>query len=193
MDRRVFFGLAVGSTACLWSRLTSAQEAAKLPVIAFLGGATPAMWTTWTGAFVERLKALGWIDGQTAKLEFRWAQGRPELYTQFAQEFVNLKAKVIITSGAAVPALIKTTSTTPIVFAVANDPVGAGMVKTLARPGGNATGISLQTLDLASKRFELLHDAIPNIRRLAMMADATFTQAMLEMNMIQELARTNTI
>ena len=138
------------------------------------------MWAPWTAAFVDRLKALGWIDGQTVKLEFRWTEGRPELYTRFAQEFAKLNASVIVTSGAAVPALIKATSTIPIVFAVANDPVAAGMVKSLARPGGNVTGISLQTLDLASKRFELLREVVPNVHRLAMMADATFLKPCLK-------------
>lgn len=188
MKRRGFLGLAISGTACLWPRLTSAQKSGSLPIVAFLGGASPAMWAAWSDAFVERLKTLGWIDGQTAKLVFRWAQGRPELYTQFAQEFATLDPSVIVTSGAAVPALIKVTSTIPIVFAVANDPVAAGIVKSLARPGGNVTGISLQTLDLASKRFELLREVVPNVHRLAMMADATFPQAMLEMSTVQGLA-----
>jgi putative ABC transport system substrate-binding protein len=189
MKRRDFFAPAIGSAASGWPRPILAQQSGRLPIIAFLGGATSAMWAAWTGAFVDRLKALGWIDGQTAKLEFRWAQGRPELYTQFAQEFAKLNANVIVTSGAAVPALSKATSTIPIVFAVAIDAVGMGMVKSLARPGGNVTGISVQSLDLASKRFELLREVVPGIRRLAVMADATFTQAMLEMNTIQTLAR----
>ena len=189
MRRRDFCGLAIGSTAFVWPRLSLAQQSGKLPIIGFLGGATPTMWAPWTAAFVDRLKALGWIDGQTVKLEFRWTEGRPELYTQFAQEFAKLNANVIVTSGAAVPALTKETSTIPIVFAVANDPVGAGMVKSLARPGGNVTGISLQTLDLANKRFELLREAAPLIQRLAVMADATFVQAVLEMNTVQMLAR----
>jgi putative tryptophan/tyrosine transport system substrate-binding protein len=189
MKRRDFFALAIDSAASGWPRPILAQQSGRLPIIAFLGGATSAMWAAWTGAFVDRLKALGWIDGQTAKLEFRWAQGRPELYTQFAQEFAKLNANVIVTSGAAVPALSKPTSTIPIVFAVAIDAVGMGMVKSLARPGGNVTGISVQSLDLASKRFELLREVVPGIRRLAVMADATFTQAMLEMNTIQTLAR----
>lgn len=189
MRRRDFLRLAIGSTTSVWPCLTLAQQSSKLPIIGFLGGATPTMWAAWSGAFVDRLKALGWIDGQTAKLEFRWAEGRPELYTQFAEEFAKLNANVIVTSGAAVPALSKVTSTIPIVFAVANDPVRAGMVKSLARPGGNVTGISLQTLDLANKRFELLRETVPGIRRLTIMADATFAQAMLEMNVVQALAR----
>jgi putative ABC transport system substrate-binding protein len=115
--------------------------------------------------------------------------GKTELHTQFADEFVHLGADVIVTSGAAVPALMRATSAIPIVFAVANDPVGAGMVKSLAQPGGNVTGISLQTLDLANKRFEYFREAVPNFRRLAIMADGTFSQAILEMKLVQELAR----
>ena len=101
------------------------------------------MWSSWTGAFVDRLSALGWIDGRTVAIEFRWAQGRPELHTEFAAEFAHLNVNVIVTSGAAVPAIMQATSSIPIVFAVANDPVGAGMVKSLSRPGGNVTGTSL--------------------------------------------------
>jgi putative ABC transport system substrate-binding protein len=133
------------------------------------------------------MTALGWIDGKTAKLEFRWAQGKPELHTQYAEEFARMGADVVVTSGAAVPALMKASSTIPIIFAVANDPVGAGMVKSLAEPSGNVTGISLQTLDLANKRFELFREAVPSFRKLAIMADATFSQAMLEMKTVQDL------
>ena len=188
MRRRDFLHLSFAASSIALSRLASAEESQKLPIIAFLG-VNPAMWEPWTAGFVDRLNALGWIDGKTARLEFRCAQGKPELHKQFANEFVQLGADVIVTSGAAVPALMQATSTIPIVFAVANDPVGAGMVKSLAQPGGNVTGISLQTLDLANKRFELFHEAVPRFRRLAVMADATFSQAMLEMNTVRELSR----
>lgn len=188
MRRRDFFRLAIGGTASVWPRLTLAQQSGKLPILAFLGGATPAMWAPWTGAFVDRLKALGWIDGQTVKLEFRWAEGRRELYTQFAQEFAELNPKVIFATGAAVPAVIKATPTVPVVT-IANEPLGTGMVKSLARPSGNVTGISLQNLDLANKRFELLREVVPSIRRLAIMADATYDATMLEMNTVEGLAR----
>jgi putative tryptophan/tyrosine transport system substrate-binding protein len=145
------------------------------------------MWAPWTGAFVDRLKALGWIDGQTVKLEFRWSEGRPELQAQFAQEFAALNPSAIVAGGTAIPALMKVTSTIPIVF-FALDPLGAGMVKSLARPGGNMTGISLQTLDAANKRFELLREVFPNMRRLAIMADAADPQTMLERNTVRALA-----
>jgi putative tryptophan/tyrosine transport system substrate-binding protein len=145
------------------------------------------MWAPWKDAFVDRLKALGWIDGQTVKLEFRWTEGRPELNTQFAQELAKLNPNVIVAGGTAIPALMKVTSTIPIVF-FALDPLGAGMVKSLARPGGNMTGISLQTLDAANKRFELLREVVPNVRRLAIMADAVDPQTTLERNTVRALA-----
>ena len=187
MRRREFITF-LGSVAVAWPLVGHAQQPRKPPTIGFLG-VDPAMWSSWTAGFVDRLSALGWIDGRTVAIEFRWAQGRPELHTKFAAEFAHLNVNVIVTSGAAVPAIMQATSFIPIVFAVANDPVGAGMVKSLSRPGGNVTGTSLQTLDLAGKRLELFREAIPNVRRLAIMADASFPQAMLEMGAVKELAR----
>jgi putative ABC transport system substrate-binding protein len=186
MQRREFITLIGAAVA--WPGSTRAQQSGKLPTIGFLG-VDPAMWSSWTGAFVDRLSALGCFDGRTVAIEYRWAQGRPELYAKFAAEFARLNLNVIVTSGAAVPAIMLATPSIPIVFAVANDPVGAGMVKSLSRPGGNVTGTSLQTLDLAGKRLELFHEAIPNLQRLAIMADASFPQAMLEMGAVHELAR----
>jgi putative tryptophan/tyrosine transport system substrate-binding protein len=191
MRRRDFFGLAIGSTTFVWPHLILAQQSGKLPIIAFLGGATPAMWAPWTGAFVDRLKALGWIDGQTVKLEFRWAEGRPELITPLAQEFARLNPNVVIGGAndvAGTRAIRKELPTVPILF-FANDPLGSGLVNSLARPSGNMTGISLQTLDLANKRFELLRETIPSMRRLAVMANANVAPTTLEMNTVQELAR----
>jgi putative tryptophan/tyrosine transport system substrate-binding protein len=191
MRRRDFFGLAVGTAALGWPRPSISQQSGNLPVIAFLGGATPAMWAPWTGAFVDRLKALGWIDGQTVRLEFRWAEGKPELITPLAQEFARLNPNVIIGGAndvAGTRAIRKEIPTTPIIF-FANDPLGSGLVNSLARPSGNMTGISLQTLDLANKRFELLRETVPNIHRLAVMANANIDPTTLEMNTVQELAR----
>jgi len=170
MRRRDFFGLAIGSATFVLPRLTLAQQSGKLPIIAFLGGATPAMWAPWTGAFVDRLKALGWIDGQTVKLEFRWAEGRRELYSQFAQEFAELNPHRSRCD------YCKRTSRY-------RDGQEFGPAEW------SVTGISLQNLDLANKRFELLREVVPSIRRLAMMADATYDATMLEMNTVQALAR----
>jgi len=192
MRRREFIGLAFGSTAFVWPRRTLAQQSGKLPIIGFIGGATPAMWAPWTGAFVDRLKSLGWIDGQTVKLEFRWAEGRPELHTQFAQELAKLNPNVMFASGNELAAITKITSTIPTVF-LSNDALGGGVVKSLARSGGNITGITLQTLDIANKRFELLRETVPSMRRLGVMANANLVPTMLEMNTVQELARKFTI
>jgi putative tryptophan/tyrosine transport system substrate-binding protein len=191
MRRREFLRLAIGSAAIVWARPTLAQKSGKVPIIAFMGGATPAMWAPWTGAFVDRLKSLGWIDGETVKLEFRWAEGRPELITPLAQEFARLNPSVIIGGAndvAGTKAIRKEIPTVPILF-FANDPLGSGLVNSLARPSGNMTGISLQTLDLANKRFELLRETVPSVRRLAVMASANTAPTILEMNTVQGLAR----
>jgi putative tryptophan/tyrosine transport system substrate-binding protein len=191
MKRREFFGLAICSAAFGWPRPTLAQQSGRLPTIAFLGGATPAMWAPWTAAFVDRLKALGWIDGQTVKLEFRWVEGRLELLTRFAQELSALNPKVVLAGSSDLVAERRAIPATIPIVTLSNDFFGTGLVKSLARPSGNITGISLQNLDLANKRFELLREVVPSIRRLAIMANAnnaTFPP-MREMNTVITLAR----
>src|SRR5262249_22129409 len=135
MRRREFIKVIVG-TAAAWPLATHAQPA-KLPTIGFLGTATPSAWSQFVAAFVQRLRDLGWIEGRNVAIEFRWAEGRTERYTEIATEFVRLKVDVIVTAGSAVLATKQVTSEIPIVFAVALDPVGSGMVASLARPGGN--------------------------------------------------------
>jgi putative ABC transport system substrate-binding protein len=149
------------------------------------------MWAPWTGAFVDRLKALGWIDGQTVKLEFRWIEGRPELLTRFAQELATLNPKVVLGGSNDLVAERRAIPATIPIVTLSNDFLGTGLVKSLARPSGNITGISLQNLDLANKRFELLREVVPSIRRLAIVANAnnaTFPP-MREMNTVIALAR----
>src|SRR5437016_10717897 len=141
MKRREFITL-VGSAAT-WPLAARAQPA-RLPTVGFLGAATLSTWSLWTAAFVQRLRELGWIDGRTIAIEYRWAEGRSERYTEIGAEFVRLKVDVIVTVGTAVPALKQLTSVIPIVFAAALDPVGSGLVASLARPGGNVTGLSVQ-------------------------------------------------
>ncbi len=144
----------------------------------------------WTAAFVQRLRELGWIEGRTVAIEYRWAEGRSERYAEIAAELVRLKVAVIVTAGGAVVAVKQATSVIPIVFAVVNDPVGSGLVASLARPGGNVTGLSLQSSDLAGKRLELLREVVPGLRRLAIMANAGYPAAALEMGVVQATART---
>ena len=113
---------------------------------------------------MQRLRDLGWIEGRTVAIEYRWAEGRSERYAEIAAEFVRLKVDVIVTVGSAVAAAKQATSAIPIVFAVAVDPLGTGLVASLARPGGNVTGLSIQATDLAGKRLELLREVLPGLR-----------------------------
>ena len=143
MRRREFISL-LGSAAATWPLAARAQQARKPPTIGFLGTATPSTWGPWSAAFVQRLRELGWIEGRTVAIEVRWAEGRSERYAEIAAELVRLKVDVIVTSGIAVLATKQATSVIPIVFAVAVYPLGSGLVASLARPGGNVTGLSVQ-------------------------------------------------
>jgi putative ABC transport system substrate-binding protein len=167
-----------------------AQQASKLPTIGFLGASTPfGAWSQWTAAFVQRLRELGWVEGRNVAIEHRWAEGRRERFAEIAAEFVRLKVDVIVTVGSAVAATKQVTSTIPIVFALAVDPVGSGIVDSLARPGGNVTGISIQSTDLAGKRLEILREALPDLRRLAIIGDVGYAGSVLEISEAQAAAR----
>jgi putative tryptophan/tyrosine transport system substrate-binding protein len=189
MKRRDFITL-LGGVAAAWPLEARAQQSAKLPTIGFLGAATPAIWSVFIVAFVRRLRELGWIEGRTIAIEYRWAEGRNERYADIAAEFVRLKVDVIVTSGGAVLAAKQATSLIPIVFAAAADPVGGGFVASLVQPGGNVTGLSAQSTDLAGKRLELLREIVPSLRQLAIMANAGYPAALLEMAEVQATART---
>jgi putative ABC transport system substrate-binding protein len=167
-----------------------AQQAVKLPTIGFLGSATASSWASWSAAFVERLRELDWIEGRTVAIEFRWAGGDSKRFAEIASEFVRLNVDVIVTSGTAAPAAKKIASRVPIVFAVAVDPLGTGLVENLARPGGNATGLSAQQPDTAGKRLELLREVLPNLRRLAVMANSGYPAAVVELGEVQRIAGT---
>ena len=189
MRRREFITLIGGATVA-WPLSARAQQPGKLPTIGFLGASTPSDWSRWAAAFVQRLNELGWNEGRTIAIEYRWAEGRSERYTQIATEFVRRKVDVIFTVGSAVAAAKHATSVIPIVFAIANDPLGTGLVASLSRPGGNVTGLSVQAPERAGKRVELLREVIPGLRRLAVMGNVGYPAAVLEMNELQEAART---
>jgi len=186
MRRREFIATSTSALAAFPSTV-GAQRAGPRPTIGFIG-VSESVWASWTAGFVSRLSALGWVEGRTITIEWRWTNGRTELYPQFAAELVARKVDVIVTSGAAVPALKQATSTIPIVFAVSNDPVAAGLVASLARPGGNVTGLALIAPELGGKRLELLREAVPRIKRLGIIFDAAFAQAVLEKKEIQTIA-----
>jgi putative tryptophan/tyrosine transport system substrate-binding protein len=191
MKRREFMtilgGAAAGASAA-WPFAARALQPGKTSTIGFLGVNTTA-WAPWTAAFVERLRTLGWIEGRTIAIEYRWSEGRPEKYPDLAAEFARLKVDVIVTSAAAVPAVTRAAPSTPVVFTLALDPVGVGLVRSLARPGGNVTGNSVLSTDLAGKRLELLRETVPGLRRLAIMADAGLRESTLEANEVLGIAR----
>jgi len=178
---------SIGSAALAWPLTARAQPAGKLPTIGFLG-ADASTWSPWKTAFEQRLSELGWIDGRTVVIEYRWAQGRREREAAIAAEFVGLKVDLIVTSGSAVPAAKQATSDIPIVFAIAVDPVGGGLVTSLARPGGNVTGLSVQETDTAGKRLELLREVVPHLGRLAVMFDGSYPSAVQEAHEVQVAA-----
>jgi ABC-type uncharacterized transport system substrate-binding protein len=188
MKRREFITL-LGGAAAGWPLVAPAQHASKLPTIGFLGAATPFAWGPYTAAFVARMRELGWIEGRTVAIEYRWAEGRPDRYAEIAAEFVQRKVDVIVTSGTAAGAVKLATSAIPIVFAVAVEPLSSGLVTNLARPGGNLTGLSSQTGDLGGKRLDLLREVVPGFRRLAIMGNAGYSASMLEMGEVQAAAR----
>jgi putative ABC transport system substrate-binding protein len=172
MRRRDFIKGIIGSVT-LWPLSAVAQQVHKLPTIGFMGAASPAVMALWVDAFVQRLRDLGWIDGHTVTIEFRWAEGKPNRYAAIAAEFAERKVDVIVTSATPpVLAAKKATSSIPIVFAAAGDPVGSGLVASLARPGGNVTGLSIENPDLAGKQMELLREVVPNISHLGILTVA---------------------
>jgi len=188
MKRREFITL-VGGTVAAWPFAARAQQAGKQPTIGFLGAA-PSIESQRIAAFVQRLRELGWIDGRNLAIEYRWAEGRNERYTEIAAELVRLKVDVIVT--VATPATLaakQATTVIPIVFLTASDPVGTGLVASLARPGGNVTGLANQISDTTGKKLEFLREVVPGLRRLAIMANVANPAAVLDMGEAQVTGR----
>jgi putative tryptophan/tyrosine transport system substrate-binding protein len=188
MRRREFIAGLGGAAA--WPLLARAQTSAKLPTIGFLAATSPEIASPWVGAFVKRLGELGWAEGRNVVIDYRWAEARSERYNEIAAELANRKVDVIVTwASAPVLAVKRATTSIPIVFAAQMDPVGAGVVASLARPGGNVTGMSIQQTDTAGKRIELLREVVPKLARLAVMANSGAPGAMLEMREVVTTAR----
>jgi putative tryptophan/tyrosine transport system substrate-binding protein len=190
MRRRDFIRVVAGS-ALTRPLAARAQQPAKLPTIGFLCQSTRSAASEWVAAFVQRLRELGWIENRTVAIDYRWVEGREERFAEVADEFVRLKVDVIVTSGTpAVLASKRATSVIPIIFATAGDPVGNNLVASLAQPGGNVTGLSLQMGDLAGKRLELLREVVPGLRRVAIMANVGNPFSVLELGEVQAAAGT---
>jgi putative tryptophan/tyrosine transport system substrate-binding protein len=190
MRRREFIAALGGAVA--WPMVARAQRERNRPTIGFLAG-DATVWRPWTAAFVKRLGELGWIDGQTIQIDYGWWEGQANRAAEIAAELARRNVDVIIANADAVPAVKKATTTIPIVFVLSQDPVGSGLVSNLAHPKGNVTGLSIQSTDLAGKRFELLREIVPNLRRLAVMGNPMISQAVVEMDQVQALAHTTDV
>jgi len=180
--------VALLSQAAAFLPLTArSQQANRLPTIGFLGPDRQS-WSSWIAAFENGLRRLGWIQGRTITIEYRWSQGSPERVAEIAREFVQQKVDVIVTYGGAVALVKGATTSIPIVFAIAADALGSGIVTNLAHPGGNITGFSGQQAEDAPKRLELFHEAVPKMRRLAVLFDADYRATVLEKDAVQAAA-----
>jgi putative ABC transport system substrate-binding protein len=189
VKRRAFITLLGGAVA--WPGTARAQQPAKLPTIGYLGGGGPVSQRAWAEAFTQRLRELGWLEGRTIAIEYRWGEGRAERYSEIAAEFVQLKVDVILAGGTeAAIAAKQATSVIPIVFPTAGDPVGSRLVASLARPGGNVTGLSNLGSNLAAKRLEIMREVVPGLGRLAVMANADYSGGVTEREEIDAAART---
>ena len=186
MRRREFI-TPLGGTAA-WPLAARAQQADKLARIGYLGD-DASSWSPWTARFVERLRELGWNEGQNIAIEYRWSEGHGERIAEIATEFVRRNVNIIVTYGGAVAGLKQVAGAIPIVFAIAVDPVGSGIIASLSHPGGNVTGLSVEQSDIAGKRLELLREIVPGLRRLAIMFDEGYAAAIRENNETHAAAR----
>ena len=175
----------------VWPLAARAQQPGKLPTIGFLGANTPSVQSQWTAAFVQRLRELGWIEGRNVAIEYRWAERRFERSPEIIAEFVRLKVDVIVTHATA---NISRQSRGRRSFRSYSrrwrTRLASASSTSLARPGGNVTGLSNQFTDAAGKRVELLREVVPGLRRLAIMANVGVANAVLEMGEVQAAART---
>src|SRR5262249_36919623 len=177
--------------AAAWPLTARAQQPGKLPTVGFSGQSTRSAESELVAAFTQRLHELGWMENRSLTIEYRWSEGRAERFVQIAAEFVRLKVDVIVASGTPqVLAYKQATSIIPIVFARVGDPVANGLVASLARPGGNVTGLSVQSNELAGKRLELLREVVPNLRRVSILANVDNPFSIVELGEAQAAART---
>jgi putative tryptophan/tyrosine transport system substrate-binding protein len=189
LKRREFITLLGGAALC--SLGAHAQPAGKLPTIGFLASGTPSSHSQWVATFVRRLGELGWIEGRAVAIEYRWAEGRDDRSAEIAADLVRLKVDVVVTTGSPTTLAAKqATAVIPIVFVSVGDPVAVKLVASLARPGGNITGLSNQNKDLAGKRVELLREVVPGLRRLATLFNVGNPVAVMEMGDVRGAAGT---
>src|SRR5262245_50518411 len=190
MRRREFITL-IGGAGASWPLAARAQQADRARRLGFLGAATSSVGGPWLSALVQRLAELGWVEGRNLQIDVRWAEGRNDRATEIAAEFARADLDLIVT-WATGPALAakRATSKVPIIFALATDPVGSGLVASLARPAGNATGLSAFNLDLVGKRVELLREIVPDLRRVAVLGNTSVSDTAFEVREVIKTAET---
>jgi putative tryptophan/tyrosine transport system substrate-binding protein len=188
MRRRQFITLLGGAAA--WPLAARAQQPQKLPTVGFVGPTTAAVDRALTDPFVQRLAELGWANGRSIVVDYRPSEGILERASEIAAEFVRLKVDVIVTGGdAQALAAKRATTVVPIVFGGAGDPVGNDLVASLARPGGNITGSSVQLTDTAGKRLEILREIVPSMRRLAISGNFSNPTVAPELEAVEAAAK----
>ncbi len=187
-QRRQFIaGLAATLT---WPLIARAQQRAKMPRVGFVGSSTAPVMSTWIAAFTKRLSELGWIENQTLTIDYQFAEGRNDRYAKIAADFVQQNVDVIVTYGTPPTKAAKAATTTiPVVFAAAADPVAAGLVQSLRRPGGNVTGLSLQQSDIVGKKIELLRETLGSLSKLAIAGNVANPVSVLEIKEVTALAK----
>jgi len=172
--RRAFLGTLAGTLLAAPLAAEAQQPAGKVYRVGFLGTATSSLMSTWLTAFREGLRERGYVEGKNIAMEYRWGEGKPERFPGLAAELVKLKVDLILTSGPqAVRAVQHATTTIPIVMAVIEDPVKRGFVTSLARPGGNITGLSFQDSELVTRRLQLLKEVLPGVTRVGVLWNPT--------------------
>jgi putative ABC transport system substrate-binding protein len=189
LSRREFAALSGATLVPALLPLPALAQRNAQPVVGFLGATTPTVWSSFVAAFIGRLRELGWVDGRNMVIEYRWAEGRGSRYAEFAAELAQRKVNVIVTAGTGPTiAVMKAAPGIPIVFAAAGDPIGTKLVASLARPGGNVTGLSNQQTDLAGNRLELLREVAPGLKRLGLLGNVNVPNVTLEMKEVQNVA-----
>src|SRR6516164_1931879 len=183
MTRREFVELLSGTVAA-WPLVAQAQQGTPRHIGVL--GADATVWNSWTVAFVARLRELGWIEGDTIDIEYRWAGASSKRVSDFTAELLRRHVDVIVTYGAAAAVVQQATTTTPIVLAVASDP-GGGLIAS--RPDGNVTGISIRQSELIGKRLDLLREVVPHLRRLVIMGNAGYAMPVLEAQEVKATAQ----
>jgi putative tryptophan/tyrosine transport system substrate-binding protein len=173
-NRKLAEVVALGLTFTLCGVGAKAQEPAKIPRIGYLAASPPTASPARTEAFRQGLRELGYVEGKNIQIEYRWAEGKVDRLPHLASELVRLNVEVIVTAGpTVVPAAKEATATIPIVMTFDSDPIGNGFVASLARPGGNITGLSSLSPEISGKQLELLKEIVPKLSHVAVLGTST--------------------